>query len=48
VERLTKKELRALLEFIKECYPICELETFASVSFRSIYFETNPSLILPA
>jgi DNA-binding CsgD family transcriptional regulator len=28
VERLTKKELRALLEFIKECYPICDLETF--------------------
>jgi len=22
------KELRALLEFIKECYPICDLETF--------------------
>ena len=29
MERLTKKELRALLEFIKECYPICDLETFA-------------------
>jgi len=29
VERLTKKELRALLEFIKECYPICDLETFS-------------------
>jgi DNA-binding CsgD family transcriptional regulator len=28
MERLTKKELRALLEFIKECYPICDLETF--------------------
>jgi hypothetical protein len=28
VERLTKKELRALLECIKECYPICDLETF--------------------
>jgi DNA-binding CsgD family transcriptional regulator len=28
VERLTKKELRALLEFIKECYPICDVETF--------------------
>jgi len=27
VERL-KKELRALLEVIKECYPICDLETF--------------------
>ena len=26
--RLTKKDLRALLEFIKECYPICDLETF--------------------
>jgi hypothetical protein len=24
-----KKEFRALLEFIKECYPICDLETFA-------------------
>jgi hypothetical protein len=29
MERLTKKELRALLELIKECYPICDLETFA-------------------
>ena len=29
MERLTKKELRALLEFIKECYPICDIETFA-------------------
>src|SRR5262249_34583936 len=29
MERLTKKELRALLEFIKECYLICDLETFA-------------------
>jgi hypothetical protein len=28
MERLTKKELRALLEFIKECYFICDLETF--------------------
>src|SRR5262245_35576518 len=28
MERLTKKELRSLLEFIKECYPICDLETF--------------------
>jgi hypothetical protein len=28
MERLTKKELRALLECIKECYPICDLETF--------------------
>ena len=29
MERLTKKELRALLEFIKECYPIYDTETFA-------------------
>src|SRR5215813_2550193 len=29
MERLTRKELRALLEFIKECYLICDLETFA-------------------
>jgi hypothetical protein len=29
MERLTKTELRALLEFIKECYPICDLETFS-------------------
>jgi DNA-binding CsgD family transcriptional regulator len=29
MERLTKKELRALLEIIKECYLICDLETFA-------------------
>jgi DNA-binding CsgD family transcriptional regulator len=29
MERLRKRELRALLEFIKECYPICDTETFA-------------------
>jgi hypothetical protein len=29
MERLTKKELRALLECIKECYSICDVETFA-------------------
>jgi hypothetical protein len=29
VEQLTKKELRAIVEFIKECYPFCDLETFA-------------------
>ena len=29
MEGLTKKELWALLECIKECYPICDLETFA-------------------
>ena len=29
MERLKKKELRALFEFIKECYPICDLETFS-------------------
>jgi DNA-binding CsgD family transcriptional regulator len=29
VERLTKRELRALLDFIKDCYPICDLETFS-------------------
>jgi DNA-binding CsgD family transcriptional regulator len=29
MERLTKTELRALLECIKECYPICDLESFA-------------------
>src|SRR2546425_135051 len=29
MERLTKKDLRALLEFIKECYRICDLATFA-------------------
>jgi hypothetical protein len=29
MERLTKKELRALLEFTKECYPICDRQTFA-------------------
>jgi DNA-binding CsgD family transcriptional regulator len=28
MERLTKQELRALLECIKECYSICDLETF--------------------
>jgi hypothetical protein len=37
MERLTKNEVRALLECIKECYPICDLETFAHrvVSRRS-------------
>jgi DNA-binding CsgD family transcriptional regulator len=29
VERLRKRELRALLDFIKDCYPICDLETFS-------------------
>jgi hypothetical protein len=29
MERLTKKELRALLECTKECYPICDLQTFS-------------------
>ena len=28
MERLTKTELRALLECIKECYPICDRQTF--------------------
>ena len=28
MERLTKNELRALLESIKECYPICDRQTF--------------------
>jgi DNA-binding CsgD family transcriptional regulator len=28
MERLTKTELRTLLECIKECYPICDRETF--------------------
>ncbi len=28
MERLTKTELRALLECIKECYPNSDLETF--------------------
>ena len=30
--RLTKKEARALLEFIKECYSICDLETQRVIS----------------
>jgi hypothetical protein len=29
VERLTQRELRALLDFIKDCYPICDLATFS-------------------
>ena len=29
MERLTNKDLLALLEFIKECYGICDLDTFA-------------------
>jgi DNA-binding CsgD family transcriptional regulator len=28
MERLTKKELRSLLESIKECYPVCDRQTF--------------------
>jgi hypothetical protein len=35
VERLTKKELRALLEFIKECYLICDLRVLRSTLLRS-------------
>ena len=27
MERLKKKQLRALLKFIRECYSICDLET---------------------
>jgi hypothetical protein len=33
-DALTKKELQALLEFVKECYPI-ELPRLASTQFRS-------------
>lgn len=29
MERLTKRELQALFDFIKDCYPICDLETFS-------------------
>lgn len=29
MERLTNKELRALLQFLRECYDICDLDTFA-------------------
>jgi len=29
VGRLTRRELQALLDFIKDCYPICDLETFS-------------------
>jgi len=31
VERLTRRELRALLDIIKDCYPICDLETFSQL-----------------
>jgi hypothetical protein len=34
MERLTKKELRALLEFIKECYPIVILKLSRTALFR--------------
>ena len=36
MERLTKKELRALLELINECYPICDLEIFAQRVFSML------------
>ena len=29
MERLTNKDLRALLEFLKECYGVCDLDAFA-------------------
>jgi DNA-binding CsgD family transcriptional regulator len=43
MERLTKTELRTLLECIKECYPICDLESFAQrvVSRRSKIVSTE-------
>src|SRR6266550_926060 len=31
MQRLTKKELRTLLECIKECYPNCDLKTFSQL-----------------
>jgi hypothetical protein len=34
MEQLTKKELRTLLESIKECYPICDRETLQRVLSR--------------
>jgi hypothetical protein len=34
MERLTKQELRALFEFIKECYSIYDIENFCSALFR--------------
>jgi len=39
MEPLTKKELRTLLECIKECYPICDAETFAQRSFEIVATE---------
>ena len=36
MERLTKTELRALLESIKECYPICDRETFKQRVFSRL------------
>ena len=29
MQRLTNKDLLALLEFIEECYSVCDLDTFA-------------------
>jgi hypothetical protein len=47
MERVTKKELRALLECIKQCYPICDLETFRQrvVSRLSKIVPTEKSFI---
>ena len=36
MERLTKKELRALLEFIKVFYPICDFKTFSQRVFSRL------------
>jgi hypothetical protein len=43
MKRLTKKELRALLEFIKECYPISDLETFRQRVVSRLSVETSIS-----
>jgi DNA-binding CsgD family transcriptional regulator len=45
MERLTKKELRALLECIKECYPICDLETFAQRVVSRLSKIVSPEII---
>ena len=45
MERLTKKELRALLDFIKECYPICDLDTFRQ-RIVSRLAKTDPTEII--
>ena len=47
MERLTRKQLRALLECIKECYSICDLETFSQRVVSKLSKIASKEIILP-